>query len=160
MNETTGVSWAGFAAARPELARTVEERFGRFTHHTLATLRRDGAPRTSGIEVAFGRGELWLGMMPGSFKGRDLLRDARFALQANNGPGQEMGGGDVRISGRAVRVEDPAALSGFVEDVRPPEPFELYRAELTEVVRTWVEDPEIVLDVWTPDRPLREFRRR
>ncbi|MCZ9341635.1 pyridoxamine 5'-phosphate oxidase family protein, partial [Streptomyces sp. TRM76130] len=44
-------NWAFFAAAEPDLAATVERRFGAFTHHVLATLRRDGSPRTSGLEV-------------------------------------------------------------------------------------------------------------
>lgn len=154
-----GCSWAEFRAQQPGLARTAEERFGRFTHHTLATLRKDGSPRTSGVETNFQHGELWFGMMPGSYKGRDLRRDPRFALQANNGEGQEMAGGDVRVSGRAVPVDDPATLGLFVEAVEPPEPFELYRVELTEVVRTTVEDGGIALRTWTPGRPLREQRR-
>ena len=48
-------------------------------------------------------------MMPGSLKALDLRRDPRFALQANPGPGTGMGGGDVRISGRAIEVEDGEA---------------------------------------------------
>src|SRR5256885_12059847 len=90
--------WAAFRTAEPDLAKTVEERFGAFTHHVLATLRKDGSPRTTGLEVRFLHGELWLGMMPDSFKALDLRRDPRFALQANPGEGQSMGGGDVRIA--------------------------------------------------------------
>lgn len=83
--------WGTFAAAEPSLAQSVEERFGAFTHHVLATLREDGSPRTTGLEVRFLRGELWLGMMPDSLKALDLRRDPRFALQANPGPGTAMG---------------------------------------------------------------------
>src|ERR1044072_903497 len=83
-------NWAVFATAEPDLARTVEERFGAFTHHVLATLRKDGSPRTTGIEVRFLNGELWLGMMPDSLKALDLRRDPRFSLQANPGSGTEM----------------------------------------------------------------------
>src|SRR5690606_32080958 len=99
-------NWEAFAPAEPGLARTVEERFGAHTHHVLATLRKDGSPRTSGLEVRFLGGELWLGMMPGSLKALDLRRDPRFALQANPGEGTTMGGGDVRIAGRAVEAAD------------------------------------------------------
>jgi hypothetical protein len=153
-------NWAAFTAAAPELARTVEERFGAFTHHTLATLRRDGSPRTTGLEVRFLRGELWLGMMPDSLKALDLRRDPRFALQANPGDGTGMGGGDVRVAGRAVEVTDPAAKAGYVEEVEPPEPFHLFRTELTEVVRTRVEDDTyLVVQVWKPGEPLRTLRR-
>ncbi|MFF4210567.1 pyridoxamine 5'-phosphate oxidase family protein [Streptomyces sp. NPDC001796] len=153
-------NWAAFAEAEPALARTVEERFGSFTHHVLATLRRDGSPRTTGLEVRFLNGELWLGMMPKSLKALDLRRDPRFALQANPGPGTGMGGGDVRISGRAVEVEDDSAKGAYVKEVEPPEPFHLFRTELTEVVRTCVEDDTyLVVQVWRPGEPVRTLKR-
>ena len=153
-------NWAGFSCAEPDLAATVEARFAAFTHHTLATLRRDGAPRTTGLEVRFVRGELWLGMMPNSLKALDLRRDPRFALQANPGDGTGMGGGDVRISGRAIEVEDPETRAGYLEEVEPPQPFHLFRTELTEVVRTCVEDDTyLVVQVWQPGEPVRTLRR-
>ncbi len=154
------MNWAGFAAAEPGLAGTVEARFGAYPHHVLATLRKDGSPRTAGLEVRFLTGELWLGMMPDSLKALDLRRDARFALQANPGDGTGMGGGDVRIAGRAVEVEDPRTKAGYVREVEPPEPFHLFRTELTEVVRTRVEDDKyLVVEIWQPGRPLRTVRR-
>ncbi|MFK0114809.1 pyridoxamine 5'-phosphate oxidase family protein [Streptomyces sp. NPDC090994] len=153
-------NWAFFAAAEPALATAVERRFGAFTHHVLATLRKDGSPRTSGLEVRFLAGELWLGMMPGSLKALDLRRDPRFALQANPGEGTGMGGGDVRIGGRAFEVEDAGTKAGYVEEVEPPEPFHLFRTELTEVVRTSVEDDAyLVVQVWQPGQPLRTVKR-
>ena len=154
-------SWAAFAAAEPELAKVAEERFAAFTHHVLATLRKDGSPRTSGLEVHFVGGELWLGMMPDSLKALDLRRDPRFALQANTGAGTDMGGGDVRISGRAVEVGDGVpAKAAYVKEVEPPEPFHLFRTELTEVVRTYVEDDTyLVAQVWKPGEPVRTLRR-
>ncbi len=154
------MNWAVFTTAEPGLAQTAEKRFRAFTHHTLATLRKDGSPRTSGIEVRFLHGELWLGMMPDSLKARDLRRDPRFALQANPGPGTDMSGGDVRISGRAYEVEDSAAKAAYAEEVEPPEPFHLFRTELTEVVRTYVEDETyLVVQVWQPGEPVRTLRR-
>ncbi|OQD52614.1 pyridoxamine 5'-phosphate oxidase [Streptomyces phaeoluteigriseus] len=157
---TTAVNWAAFAEAEPDLARVVEDRFGAFTHHVLATLRKDGSPRTSGLEVRFVGGELWLGMMPGSLKVLDLRRDPRFSLQANPGEGTGMGGGDVRISGRAVEVEDGEARAGYVKEVEPPQPFHLFRTELTEVVRTCVEDDTyLVAQVWKPGEPVRTLKR-
>ncbi|MCF2538147.1 pyridoxamine 5'-phosphate oxidase family protein [Streptomyces nigra] len=153
-------NWSAFVTAEPELARLVEARFGAFTHHVLATLRKDGSPRTSGLEVRFLDGELWLGMMPDSLKALDLRRDPRFALQANPGEGQTMGGGDVRIAGRAVEVEDPAQKAAYGEEVEPPEPFHLFRAELTEVVRTYVEDEKyLVVQVWKPGGQVRVIKR-
>ncbi|MET7567877.1 pyridoxamine 5'-phosphate oxidase family protein [Streptomyces sp. NPDC005492] len=153
-------NWAAFTAAEPDLATTVEERFGAFTHHVLATLRKDGSPRTAGLEVRFLDGELWLGMMPDSLKALDLRRDPRFALQANPGAGTEMGGGDVRVAGRAVEVTDAGAKGAYSKEVEPPEPFHLFRTELTEVVRTCVEDEKyLVVQIWTPGVPVRTIRR-
>jgi hypothetical protein len=156
------INWAAFAAAEPELAGTVEQRFGAFRHHVLVTLRKDGSPRTSGIEVQFLHGELWFGMMPDSLKALDLRRDARFALQANPGPGTGMGGGDVRIAGRAVEVPDGETKSTYAEEVKPPPgPFHLFRTELTEVVRTYYveDDGYLVVQTWRPGGPVRTLKR-
>ncbi|MFF4251168.1 pyridoxamine 5'-phosphate oxidase family protein [Streptomyces sp. NPDC001663] len=153
-------NWDTFATAEPDLARTVEDRFCAFTHHVLATLRKDGSPRTTGLEVRFLDGELWLGMMPNSLKALDLNRDPRFALQANPGPGTGLGGGDVRISGRAIGVEDAGAKAAYMKEVEPPEPFHLFRTELTEVVRTYVEDDKyLVVEVWKPGEPVHTLKR-
>ncbi|MFH8795463.1 pyridoxamine 5'-phosphate oxidase family protein [Streptomyces sp. NPDC017941] len=155
-------NWAAFSAAEPELARTVEDRFGQFAHHVLATLRKDGSPRTTGLEVRFLNGELWFGMMPGSVKALDLRRDPRFALQANPGAGTGMAGGDVRIAGRAVEVRDGATRASYVDEVRPPDPtaFHLFRTELTEVVRTYIEEERyLAVQLWRPGRPLEKSRR-
>jgi hypothetical protein len=152
--------WKSFVAAEPDLAGTVEERFRAYTHHVLVTLRKDGSPRTSGLEVDFRRGELWLGMMWDSLKAGDLRRDPRFALQANPGEGTGMAGGDVRISGRAIEVADGPRKSAYTKEVEPPQPFHLFRTELTEVVRTYVEDDTyLVVQVWQPGEPVRTIRR-
>ncbi|MEU3828578.1 pyridoxamine 5'-phosphate oxidase family protein [Streptomyces sp. SID486] len=154
------MNWAAFSTAAPELAKTSEERFGAYRHHVLATLRADGSPRTSGLEVRFLAGELWLGMMPGSLKALDLRRDPRFTLQANPGDGTDMAGGDVRIGGRAFEVGAGAVKDAYVKEVEPPQPFHLLRTELTEVVRTCVEDDRyLVVQVWKPGEPVRTLRR-
>jgi hypothetical protein len=77
----------------------------------LATLRRDGSPRVSGIEVEFTDGELVMGMMPGSVKAQDLRRDPRLSLHAaSEDPPHDASRwlGDAKISGRAVEVGAPA----------------------------------------------------
>lgn len=152
-------AWSAFHQAEPQFAALAEARFKKYRHHVLGTLRKDGSPRVTGLEVEFRNGELLLGMMPGSMKARDVLRDPRFSLQANPGPDAEMADGDVRVGGRAVRITDPAALASFVEQVSPPEPFLLFRVELTEVVYTGVENDEVVLRVWRPGTALRTLRR-
>ncbi|MFJ9414600.1 pyridoxamine 5'-phosphate oxidase family protein [Streptomyces sp. NPDC101227] len=154
------VRWSVAEEAVPEFAGWVRERFEAFRHHVLATLRKDGAPRLTGLEADFRYGELWLGMMANSHKALDLRRDPRFSLYANPGGGTDLSDGDVRLSGRAVEVADPEVIARYAAAVRPPEPFHLFRAELTEVVRTSVDDPWLVVRVWRPDRPLRTIRRK
>ncbi|MGX7763583.1 pyridoxamine 5'-phosphate oxidase family protein [Streptomyces angustmyceticus] len=153
------VGWAVVEAAVPEFAGRVRERFAAYRHHVLASLRGDGAPRLSGLEADFRHGELWLGMMVGSRKAYDLRRDPRFSLHANPGPGTDLSGGDVRVSGRAVEVTEPAVVARYAAAVGPPEPFHLFRAELTEAVRTYTEGGCVVLESWAPGRPLRTLRR-
>lgn len=57
-------------------------------------------------------------------------------------------------------MTDPEAVARYAAVVKPPEPFHLFRAELTEVLHTSVEDPYVVLESWVPGRPLRTIRRR
>ncbi|WP_431981788.1 pyridoxamine 5'-phosphate oxidase family protein [Streptomyces qinglanensis] len=157
-----GMSWAGFEQAEPGLAGTVRRRFGQYPHHVLATLRADGSPRLTGLEADFRAGELWLGMMPNSRKALDLRRDPRFALFADPGSGTGTGGGDVRVSGRAEEVTDPAALARWAAgapDGELPEAFHLFRALVAEVVHVTVEGEEMVLRTWRPGRRSRTVRR-
>ncbi len=156
----TSTTWAALQAAEPAFARTVQSRFEKYRPHVPATLRKDGSPRLTGLEVRFRAGELWLGTMPDSRKAQDLRRDPRFALHANPGADDSMDGGDVRVSGRAVEVTDPQEIAGYVADVEPPEPFHLFRAELTEVVRTSVEGDELVVRSWRPGFAVVTRRRR
>ncbi|THA23759.1 pyridoxamine 5'-phosphate oxidase family protein [Streptomyces sp. RKND-216] len=154
--------WGDFEEEAPALAAAVRERFGMYRHHVLATLRADGAPRVTGLEAGFGHGELWLGMMPNSRKALDLLRDPRFALHANPGEDAEMEHGDARVSGRAVEVTDPAKLAEYAGEQpegEVPEVFHLFRVDLTEVVRTYLDVPDMCMDVWRPGVPVRTIRR-
>ncbi|MDJ1132704.1 pyridoxamine 5'-phosphate oxidase family protein [Streptomyces iconiensis] len=155
-------SWDGFRAAEPEFAARVERRFGLHKHHVLATLRADGAPRLTGLEVDFRGGEMWLGMMPGSRKALDLRRDPRFSMHANPGSGAEMEEGDARVSGRASEVKDPAEIARWAagaEEGAVPEVFHLFRVEVTEVVLVSIEMPDIVFRTWKPGHALRTLRR-
>src|SRR4051795_4412155 len=105
-------SWAEVEAAAPELAERVKERFQATGLGLLATLRADGAPRISGIEPLFALDELWLGMMHGSRKAADLLRDPRMAVH-NATEDKQVTNGDARISGRAIEITDADAFEKF-----------------------------------------------
>ncbi len=153
-------SWAGFEAEAPGLAARVRGRFEAHKHLLIATLRRDGAPRISGVEVTIARGELWLGMMPGSLKARDLVRDPRFAL--HGAPlDLALAEGDAKVSGRALEVTDPGELALYWGALgRPSMAAVVFRAELEEAALTRVEGEELVVDSWRAGEVPRRVRRK
>ncbi len=67
-------------AATPTIATAIRERLESTGLAMLGTLRRDGSPRISPVEVTFLDGGLFIGMMPRSQKALDLLRDPCAAL--------------------------------------------------------------------------------
>jgi Pyridoxamine 5'-phosphate oxidase len=158
-------SWKEIEAAAPELAGRARASFDAHKHKLLATLRKDGSPRISGIEATFADGELWLGMMPGSRKALDLRRDPRLALHsASLDPPDDptTWAGDAKLSGRAVEVDDPALKQRFAGGGGQPDESHLFRVDVTEVVHTRVGDPadHLVIELWQPGRGVRRMERR
>jgi hypothetical protein len=153
--------WQQFLDEAPELAATASARFLAATHHVLATLRRDGAPRVSGSEVQFTGPHLSMGMMYGSVKARDLQRDGRFALHANPGDAS-MEGGDAKVAGVATEVTDADELAAYLGEVGPPEPFHLFRLGLQEVVVTSLhpDGDRLVIERWRPGHGVTRVERR
>ena len=158
-------TWDEVAAAAPTFADAARAFFDAHRHKTLATLRRDGSPRISGIEAMFVDGELWFGGMPDSRKVLDLLRDPRFALHsASDDP--PAWAGDAKVAGRAVLVTDPATVAAVLGAVggegAPAGTARLFRADLTEVVLTRLGDPpdHLVVEFWHAGRGLRRVERR
>jgi hypothetical protein len=148
-------NWNDVEREEPAFAARVRALFDARKHKTLATLRADGSPRISGIEVEFTEGELTFGSMPDARKGTDLVRDPRFAL---HGPTVDPPEGhpadwpgEAKVAGRAVLVGD---LEGET-------PGQLFRAELDEVVLTRLTDAgdRLLIEVWQPGVPLRRIER-
>ena len=153
--------WAEIAAAEPEFAARVQELFDAHRHKVLATLRRDGSPRVSGIEVAFSDGEVWIGSMPGSRKAADLARDPRLALHctSDDPPADPTTwAGDAKLAGRAVVVDDPQRLKSMSDGGDGS--GVLYQIDITEAVLTGMGDPpdHLLVQVWTPDHGLRQLK--
>jgi hypothetical protein len=146
-------SWAEFAAAAPELAERVRERFAIRKHKTLATLRRDGSPRISGIETDFADCEIYLGSMPASVKGLDLLRDPRLALHSPTEDPPDGNAhawqGEAKIAGRAIQV--PSDEHGALR----------FRVDITEVVLTRLNEAgdRLVIESWHPGRGIKRVER-
>ena len=156
-------SWSEVETAAPELAARVRATMDAHKHKVLATLRRDGSPRVSGIEAEFTDGELWLGMMPGSRKAMDLRRDPRLALHsASVDPTEEDPSawpGDAKVAGRAVEVDDPALVERLAGEGGGG--AHLFRVDLAEIVHTRVGEPadHLVIEVWREGTGLRRLRR-
>ncbi|MFF1797869.1 pyridoxamine 5'-phosphate oxidase family protein [Kitasatospora sp. NBC_01246] len=153
-------TWQDFEREAPELALAVRARFEANKHHVLATLRADGSPRVSGIEVDFLGADLTLGSMRGARKARDLQRDPRFALHST--PSDEtLAGGDSKLSGRAVEITDETELAAYAADLPepPPGPFQAFRLELEQAVHTTVGDDHLWITSWRPGEPVRRIER-
>ncbi len=156
-------SWSRLSQEAPELARIVRERFTHHKHCLLATLRRDGSPRISGIEIWFWQDDAWLGMMPDSAKGADLDRDPRFEL--HSAPTDlELDEPDARLRGTAERIHDEATINDFAAALPdpgpPPHEMALYRIDLTGAILVRVVGDELVAESWRPgDGVTRQARR-
>jgi Pyridoxamine 5'-phosphate oxidase len=116
-------TWIEFAEEAPELASLAEELLADTGLMMLATLRADGSPRISPMEPVLKDGKLvlhgdrlWLGMMPGATKARDLKRDGRFTLH-NATVDKMVTKGDVKLWGVATEVTDHDTLVRFAEDI-------------------------------------------
>src|SRR5260221_12412789 len=93
--------WAEIEREVPELATRARGFLEAHTHRTIATLRKDGSPRISGIECEFVDGDLRFGSMWHGVKALDLLRDPRFALHSGSGDPPEWPG-DAQVAGNAA----------------------------------------------------------
>ena len=148
-------AWRDVEQAVPEFAERVRALFDAHKHKTIATLRADGAPRISGIEVTFEDGELVFGSMPNARKGADLHRDPRFALHsATVDPiegSEAQWPGEAKISGRAIAAEPTAEGSDG----------DRFHADIAEVVHTHLNEEAtlLVVEWWTPANGLQRIER-
>lgn len=167
-------TWSEVEQAVPELAEAVRVAFDAHKHKVLATLRADGSPRLSGSEATFRDGDVWLGMMHLSRKALDLRRDAR--LELHSAPvDEELKLGDARLAGRAVEITDPDMLRSFsvssseepdgtdaAEQSEAPEPYHLFRVDVTDVTLIRIGDPadHLVIESWSDDAGYKRIERR
>ena len=143
-------SWSEFEAAEPEFARRVRELMASRKHLTMATLRRDGAPRISGTEVEFAGTELKIGSMLNAVKARDLLRDGRVAIHGptSDPPEDNPDGwsGEAKVAGRAIAGASGGDSHAFSIDIE-------------EAVITSVRGDKLIVESWTPTRGYKRVER-
>jgi len=150
-------TWHEIEADAEDFARRVRGRFDAGTNKTIATLRRDGAPRISGSELDFEGGEVTLGMMGGSMKLLDVLRDPRIAVHSPTlePPKDDPSAwpGDAKLAGRVIETPAPP------DNPHPGARF--FRIDITEVTLTYVGTPadHLVIESWHAGRGWRRRTR-
>jgi hypothetical protein len=103
------MKWSAIAASEPALGAVARDRLIGPGVLLVGTVRRDGSPRISGAEPLVMDGDLWLSMMRGSAKARDLSRDRRILLHSIvTGPEPAA---EVKVRG-TVRAEDAPDVQG------------------------------------------------
>jgi hypothetical protein len=142
-------SWGDIEKAEPDFARRARARFDKYKHKTIATLRKDGGPRISGVEAEFKDGKVSLGMMPGSLKARDLQRDPRLALHSGTEDPKEEPGEvfDAKLSGIAVEI--------------PGSDHHVFYVDVKEVVVIGLAESgdHLVIETWNEKKGLRATKR-
>jgi len=145
--------WSEIVAAEPEFARQVQMRFAVNASETIATLRKDGSPRISGVDVVFRNGDLlFLDVTVGSMRASDLRRDPRLALHSptTTATKEDLSDwpGDAKIAGCGIEtvIEPDRGLTGF-------------RVDATEVARTYLEADHLVIESWHERRGLQRRKR-
>jgi len=160
--------WEEVAAATGDLAAEVRARFEATGLGLLATLRKDGSPRISGIEPSFAVGEVWLGMMDGSLKALDLRRDPRLAMHSAT-IDKEVTEGDARITGRAEELFDgDPRYAAYVEHLREhsdfdPDagnPFHAFRVDVREIMLLRPAGDHLDIRTWRDGGEVRQIKRR
>jgi Pyridoxamine 5'-phosphate oxidase len=148
--------WTEFEASSPRLAVLGRERLLEPGVALVGTIRSDGTARISPVEPMVWNGDLWLGMMWGSRKARDLLRDPRVLVHnvISNRDGEE---GEFKVRGLAEPEEDPSHRAGYIDaveaalDWRPEDRYlHLFRIEVEDVTFIRYEDGDQRVVRW-PD---------
>jgi Pyridoxamine 5'-phosphate oxidase len=166
MEEPEVVVWHTFAAQAPVVAATAQELFDRFGFVFVATIRADGSPRISAVEVHVVDGHLMLVMVAGSQKARDLARDSRLALQT---PVTDAGnpGAEVKLRGVALAA-DPLLRRAAADAIdaasgwRPEPSWRFFDVDVRAAsLLSWTtNEGDMVLTVWDVQRGLLADERR
>ena len=148
------MTWEEFQRSEPELAALGRERFDRTGLILLGTLRKNGWPRISPVEVLITDGQLYLGMMWRSRKALDLLRDPRCTVHStvSDRAGTE---GEFKVYGHAVDVQDVEARRRYGDalyekiQVRPDESeYHLFAVDIQSAAFVIIRNGEMVHQEW------------
>ncbi len=162
---SAGVSWPEFELAAADLAVHGRELFRRFGFVFIGTIRADGTPRISPVEVHIVTGHLMLVMITGTQKVRDVHRDPRVTLQTPVMDPAEPGD-ELKLSGRVAIESDSrqrTATADVIESTsgwRPGESWSFFHLRVTAVAHISWERGDMLLTRWSMSRGLRATERR
>lgn len=160
------MTFSDFEVHAPDIARPLRARFGATGLCIVATLRADGAPRLSPIEPNLQEGRLYLGMMPGSMKARDLQRDGRCALLTTVADKMDTSG-EGKLFGTASELTDPdevrrvlaAAIAETDLDVEAFAGSHVFEVRVSGAAWQQVDGDTWVTLSWRAGRPVRRRHR-
>lgn len=149
--------WDTIERNHPELAARCRRAFDANLHKVMATLKIDGSPRTSGTELSFLGGDLWLGSMPRARKLEDLRRDPRVSIHSAP-TDATMKDGDAKADGIAIEA-DGARWSELTGQPIPQPGAGFFTIDVTSLTLTTVEGAFLVVESWSEHRGYRKVRR-
>jgi hypothetical protein len=140
-------TWGEFEQTAPELAAAACGCIENHGFMLLGTIRRDGTPRISPVEVRIVAGEVVMCLIRGSTKERDIRRDPRIVLHSPmldaGDPNREL-----KLRGRLVEVSERGVREAAVLWTPPPE-FDVFRLEVESAALVEWSKGEIVLRRWS-----------
>jgi hypothetical protein len=112
------ITWKQFSESNPSLAKFGEELLFQYGVGLafLATIRKDGAPRLHPVCPVLSNTHLYVFILPGSPKRRDIQRDGRFALQAF--PEDRPDSDEYYITGKAELIDDTEIFKVVFTDAK------------------------------------------
>lgn len=159
------LSWTEFTAAAPALAARARGLLEQFGFVFVATVRSDGSPRISPVEVYLVRDRLMVASIAGSQKADDLEHDPRLTIQSPitraDRPEPEL-----KLRGTALPVEEEqrkatadaiATRSGW----RPRDSWRFIEVGVRAVaILSWTDEGDMLLSRWDATQGVRETERR
>jgi hypothetical protein len=148
--------WNTFTEQQPKLEQRARELIIKPGVTLIGTIRSDGTPRISPVEPLLMDGDLWLSMLHGSTKAKDLLRDPRILVHniVTNRDGAE---GEFKIRGTAIEEQDADIHARYAGQVSRelgwtpvPGHFHLLRIEIDSITCIWYRDGDQYLTTWPP----------
>jgi hypothetical protein len=155
-------TWQMLRSLAPEIVTVGEGRLRQFRLAMLGTIRADGSPRISPVEPYLGSGELIFGVIRGSAKAGDLVRDPRCTLHSivddpdGGDPELTLRGRFVEVGAAAREANPDAWWLSFEESAPLVGTIELEAAAL---LRFDLERGELSVMHWTPAGGVTERRK-